>query len=96
MAYNLDDVFGDLVRDDQGRATMSVIGKRQRLDVTMGPNFTSVVIYSPAGRDFICFEPMSAITNALNLTQKGLYKDLQSVPPGGVWRESFRVTPNGF
>jgi aldose 1-epimerase len=96
MAYNLDDVFSDLVRDGQGRATMSVIGKRQRLDITMGPNFKSVVIYSPAGRDFICFEPMAAITNALNLTQKGLYKDLQSIPPGGVWRESFRVTPHGF
>jgi len=96
MAYNLDDVFGDLVRDDQGRATMSVRGKTQRLEITMGPQFKSVVIYAPAGRDFICFEPMAGITNALNLTQKGLYKDLQSVPPGGVWRESFRVTPSGF
>ena len=95
-ALNLDDVFGDLVRDGQDRATMSVIGKTQRLDVTMGPNFKSVVIYSPAGRDFICFEPMSAVTNALNLTQKGLYKDLQSIPPRGIWRESFLITPHGF
>jgi len=39
---------------------------------------------------------MSAVTNALNLTQKGLYKDLQSIPPRGIWRESFLITPHGF
>ena len=45
--YNLDDVFSDLVRDQQGRATMSVAGKSQRLDVVLGPNFRSVVIWAP-------------------------------------------------
>lgn len=39
------------------------------------------------GRPFICFEPMAGITNALNLAHKGLYKDLESVPPGGTWQE---------
>ena len=34
---------------------------------------------------------MVAITNALNLAQKGVYKDLQSIPPGGSWEESFWV-----
>jgi aldose 1-epimerase len=95
-AYNLDDVFGDLVRDAQGRATMSVIGKSQRLDVMMGPNYRAAVIWAPTSRTFLCFEPMAGITNALNLAQKGLYKDLQSVPPGGTWRESFWVKPSGF
>jgi hypothetical protein len=32
-------VFSDLERDANGRATMSVIGKSQRLDVALGPNF---------------------------------------------------------
>ena len=45
--YNLDDVFSDLERDAHGRATMSVIGKSQRLDVALGPNFRSVVIWAP-------------------------------------------------
>lgn len=45
--YNLDDVFGDLVRDDQGRATVSLIGRSQRLDVVLGPNYRAAVIYSP-------------------------------------------------
>lgn len=45
--FNLDDVFSDLERDGQGRATMSVIGKSQRLDVVLGRNFRSVVIWAP-------------------------------------------------
>ncbi len=38
---------------------------------------------------------MVAITNALNLAHKGVYKDLQSIPPGGSWEESFWVTTKG-
>jgi aldose 1-epimerase len=34
---------------------------------------------------------MSAITNAFNLAHSGLYAELQSVLPGGMWRESFWV-----
>lgn len=113
--YNLDDVFADLVRDGDGRATMSVAGKSQRLDVSVGPNFKSMVIWAPhpantgrgsqnlggtgqanPDRNFICFEPMAGVTDAINLAHKGLYKDLQSVPPGGTWRESFWVRTSGF
>ncbi len=94
--YALDDVFADLVRDAGGRAVMSMTGKSQRLDVVVGPNYRAVVIYSPADRNFVCFEPMAAVTNALNLAHKGMYKDLQSVAPGGTWRESFWVQPKGF
>ena len=47
-------------------------------------------------RNFICFEPMAGITDAMNLAQKGLYKELQSIPPGGTWQESFWVRPTGF
>jgi len=47
-------------------------------------------------RGFIAFEPMVAITDALNLAHKGVYKDLQSIPPGGFWEESFWVTTKGY
>jgi len=47
-------------------------------------------------KGFIAFEPMVAITNALNLAQKGVYKELQSVPPGGSWEESFWITTKGY
>jgi len=131
--YNLDDVFSDLIRDSQGRATVVLKGRKQQLEITQGPNYRSLVIYSPnplntglgsqipppnpnapaptaAGRgrggappanplatpNFICFEPMAGITNALNLGHKGVYKELQYIKPGGTWQESFWIRPSGF
>ena len=107
--YNLDDVFSDLVRDSDGRATMTVIGK-QRLDVIVGAGYRSVVvwapspsgkgrggeaIHSPAERNFICFEPMAGITNAINMAHRGTYGELQTIAPGGTWRERW-IKPSGF
>jgi aldose 1-epimerase len=94
--YDIDDDFSDLVRDAQGRATMSVIGKSQRIDVRFGRNYRAAVVWAPKPQNFICFEPMAAMTNALNLAQKGVYKELQSIPPAGTWRESFWISPQGF
>lgn len=51
---------------------------------------------APTGKGFIAFEPMAAITNALNLANKGVYKDLQSIAPGGSWEESFWITTKGY
>ncbi len=85
----LDDVFTNLVRDADGLARFYVEGGRERITVTYGPKYTVAVVYAPKGQDFICFEPMAAITNAFNLAHAGLYKDLQSIPPAATWTESF-------
>jgi aldose 1-epimerase len=66
-----------------------VEGGRERITVTYGPKYTVAVVYAPKGQDFICFEPMAAITNAFNLAHAGLYKELQSIPPAATWTESF-------
>jgi len=92
----LDDVFGGLVRDTSGRATFSVEGAHEKISVIYGPKYTVAVVYAPAGRQFICFEPMSIITDGFNLAHAGLYKELQSIPPGATWRESFWIAPTGF
>jgi len=92
----LDDVFGGLVRDASDRATFSVEGAHEKISVTYGPKYTVAVVYAPLGRQFICFEPMSAITDAFNLAQAGVYHELQSIAPGGTWRESFWIAPSGF
>jgi aldose 1-epimerase len=47
-------------------------------------------------RGFIAIEPMAGITNSMNLAQKGQYKELQYVAPGGSWNESIWITPKGF
>jgi aldose 1-epimerase len=35
---------------------------------------------------------MAALTNAFNLAHAGKYKELQSIPAGETWRESFWVS----
>jgi aldose 1-epimerase len=109
--YSLDDVFSDLVRDSDGRATMSVWGRKQRVDVIVGASYRSVVVWAPspsgtgrggqgpsppAERNFICFEPMVGITNALNMAHQGKYEELQTIAPGSTWRERFWIRPSGF
>ena len=99
--FDLDHVFDDLIRDAQGHAAMVVKGRSQKIEVLFGTNYRAAVIYAPspsggANRNFICFEPMAGITNALNLAHKGAYKELQSIPPGGMWQESWWIRPSGF
>ena len=149
----IDDVFTDLIRDANGRATMKLMGGGKELHVSLGPKFKTVLAWStpltggggggrgggrgrggdqgaaaappapagpfpvdpaqgvkvappavppaegapaPTGKGFIAFEPMVAITNALNLAEKGVYKELQTVSPGGSWEESFWITTKGY
>ena len=64
--------------------------------MTYGPKYPVAVVYAPPAREFICFEPMAAVTNAFNLAHAGVYGELQSIPPGGQWKESFWIRPSGF
>jgi aldose 1-epimerase len=50
----------------------------------------------PPERGSIAIEPMAGISNAMNAAQKGAYKELQSVAPGGSWEESFWLKPTGY
>jgi aldose 1-epimerase len=150
----IDDVFTDLIRDANGRATMKLLYNGKELDVILGPKYKTVLAWStplssggggargagvgrgsgqgagaqtpaspsgpfpvdpaqgvkiappavppadgapaPTSKGFIAFEPMVAITNALNLAHKGVYKELQTIAPGGSWEESFWITTKGY
>jgi aldose 1-epimerase len=105
--YRLDDDFGDLTLDSKGRSDFSVSDGHQRVTVEFGPKYQSAVIYSPGpfktppGRpafdpNFICFEPMASVTDAMNLEHEGKFHGVQSIPPGGSWEESFWIVPTGF
>ena len=93
---DFDNGFAGMIRDQQGRASFWVKGKRQKIEVLFGPRYIAGEIYSPAGRDFICFEPMTAINNGLNLAHRGVYRELQTIPPDLSWEESFWIRPSGF
>jgi aldose 1-epimerase len=65
----------------------------RKLVVGFGPKFSAAVIYAPPDKDFVCFEPMTAPTDALHLAPAGLYDGLQYVAPGEIWTEYFWVRP---
>jgi aldose 1-epimerase len=87
----IDDGFYGLTRGADGMASFSVQGKSEKIEVRFGPKYPVNVTYAPEGKDFICFEPMAAMTNALNSGHA-----LQTLGAGENWRESFRVRVTGF
>ena len=94
--HRFDDGFTGLIRDAAGQAVFHVEGHGKRVEVTFGPKYQAAIVYAPAGHDYICFEPMSAITNGINLAHDGKYPELQIIPPNGQWSESFWIKPTGF
>jgi aldose 1-epimerase len=97
----LDDGFADLARDGNGRSKFIIEAGAKKLELLFGPKYTVAVIYRPASPpgqtwDFICIEPMTGITNAINLNHAGKYPELQTVPANGKWTESFWIRPVGF
>ena len=99
--HTLDTGFTDLERDVDGRAHFSIESGGKKVETLFGPKYKVAVIWEPpppAGetREFICFEPMTAVTNGVNLNHEGKYPDLQVLAPGGKWTESFWVRASGL
>ena len=94
--HRFDDGFTDLVRDSSGHARFSVEGRGKKIEVIYGPKYPVAIIYAPPGQNYICFEPMAALTNGVNLAHEGKYSGLQMVKPGEKWEESFWVRTEGI
>jgi aldose 1-epimerase len=97
----LDDGFTDLERDAEGLAHFRIESGGKTVETLFGPKYTVATIYLPAPgpgetREFICIEPLTAIINGVNLVRQGKYSDLQTVPAGGKWLESFWIRASGF
>jgi aldose 1-epimerase len=92
----LDDIFTALIRDSAGRAVFSAANGDRRINVSYGPKYPVAVVFAPPGRNFVCFEPMTGITDAFNLAHQGKYSGLQTVPAGGKWEESFWISATGY
>ena len=65
----------------------SVSAAERRIELEFLEGFRFAQVYSPSGASFICFEPMTAPTNAL-LSRR----DLPILAPGAEFRASFRVS----
>jgi aldose 1-epimerase len=94
--HKFDDGFVDLQRGADGRAVFSASGGGKTINVAFGPKYQAAVVYAPPGQEFFCFEPMTALTNGVNLAADGKYPELQWVEAGGKWRESFWISAQGW
>lgn len=97
----LDDGFIDLQRDSEGRAVFSIQSGEKKVETLFGPKYPVAVVWEPntqggQPQPFICFEPMTGITSAVNLAHEGKYPDLQMIPAGGRWSESFWIRASGI
>jgi aldose 1-epimerase len=97
----LDDGFTDLERDPNGRAQFSIEAGEKKIQILLGPRYPVAIVWEPASSpgqklDFICVEPMTGITNAVNLHHAGKYPELQTVAANGQWSESFWIRCEGF
>jgi aldose 1-epimerase len=101
QGHTLDTGFADLDRDADGRAHFSIEARGMKVETLFGPKYPVAVVWeppAPAGetRDFICFEPMTGITSAVNLNHEGKYPALQVLAPGAKWTESFWIRASGI
>ena len=51
---------------------------------------------APPAPPSVCFEPMAGITDGMNLSQKGIYKEQQYIAANQKWHAVFWITPTGF
>lgn len=81
-----DAAYDDLYPTIEPEPEFAVENAERRLEVSFGPTFPCAQVYAPADADFICFEPMTAPTDALT-TGDGL----RLVEPGGSFTGTFRI-----
>jgi aldose 1-epimerase len=67
-------------------AQFSVAGGGRRIAVTFATGYPAAQVFSPPGAEFICFEPMTAPTNALRSGD-----GLQRVSAGAAFSAMFRI-----
>jgi aldose 1-epimerase len=76
-----DDLFTDIAGD------FVLAGGGRRVTVAFDEGYPWAQVYAPAGADFVCFEPMTAPTNAL-VSGDGLHQ----VPPGESRSARFSIS----
>lgn len=78
----------------KGHATIHWPERRARLDLDADPPLEFLVVYSPAGEDYFCVEPVSHCTDAFNLAAQGRDDTgMLTLQPGAVVSATVRFRP---
>lgn len=91
----LDHVFTDVQREADG-VSRCVIENRETghgLVMESDASFRELVIYTPPGRDVICFEPYTCPTDAINLAAQGIPAGVMVLTPGETFSATVRILP---
>lgn len=81
-----DDALDDLYTQLEPEPVFAVETAHRRLEVAFGEGFPCAQVYAPRDLDVVCFEPMTAPTDAL-VSGVGLHL----LPPGGTYTATFRI-----
>jgi galactose mutarotase-like enzyme len=85
-----DDAYDDLFPDLHSLTTFALAGGGRRLEVRFAWGYPVAQVYAPPGEPFICFEPMTAPTDALRSGH-----GLRYVAPGATFSARFAIAVAG-
>ena len=91
----LDHVFTDVQREADGvsRCVIENGDTGHGLVMESDAPFRELVVYTPPGRDVICFEPYTCPTDAINLEATGIPAGVIVLAPGETFSASVRIRP---
>lgn len=89
----MDDVLTDL-RPTGNMLECVILDEQAGIEVIQAcdPEFRELVVYTPPGRDAVCMEPYTCVTNAINLQQQGIDAGWQTLEPGGMYETWIEMT----
>jgi len=87
---NLDNVFTGFTGD----ATVTWPEYEAKATISTSSNCNFMIIYSPEGEDYFCFEPVTHCTDAINMMNKGIKNTgVMSIAPQENMTVSMRICP---
>ncbi len=70
---------------------------RAALTLTASQKLDHVVLFTPAGEDFLCIEPVSHATDAFNMAAVGIANNgVRVLSPGQSWKVSMTLEPHAL
>ncbi len=76
------------------RAVVEWPERKARLVMTADPSLSTLIIYSPPGKEFVCAEPVSHCVDAFNLAASGVPDTgMRTLKPGESWTTWVRFAP---